>query len=114
LQDGLRRRVAFGAPVRRLAEKQDQFAADREAREQNDYMVRMQVPLIGLQIEQHEHAQVQDENGARIDDDLDGKQEFGVQKHEQPGDMQQQREERQTAMDGVAKRDREHAGRDAD
>ena len=42
----------------------------------------MKITLFGLEIEQHQHEQVQDENGARIHHDLDGPEEFGIEEDE--------------------------------
>ena len=60
---------------------------------------RLGVPDLERQIEQHQHEEVQDQNGTGVDDDLDGEQKFGIEEHEEAGHMQEQRQQGQAAMD---------------
>ena len=74
----------------------------------------MKIPLVGLEIEQHKHEQIQDENGADIDDDLDRPQEFRIQHNKEPGYMEQQRQQRQGAVNGMFHRHGQDSGDNTD
>src|SRR5438093_4907187 len=73
----------------------------------------MQVPFVGLQIEQHQHEQVQDQDRTRIDDDLDHGQEFRVQEDEQAGHVQQESQKRNSAVHRIFQGNREERGHNA-
>ena len=73
----------------------------------------MQIPLIALEIEEHEDEQIEDENRAGVDDDLDGEQKLRVEEHEEAGHMQQQRQQGNPAMDGIPQGDGENPRHDA-
>jgi hypothetical protein len=74
----------------------------------------MEVPLLGLEVEQHEDEQIQDQDGAGVDDDLHDRQELGVQQHEEPRHMPEEREQGDAAVHRVPERHRQHPRHDAD
>ena len=58
----------------------------------------MEIPVVGLQVQEHQYEEVQDEDRTGIDDDLHGPEELGVEEDEESGNMDQQGQERQAAM----------------
>ena len=62
----------------------------------------MEIPVVGLQVQEHQYEEVQDEDRTGIDDDLHGPEELGVEEDEESGNMDQQGQERT----GPIKRDR--------
>ena len=68
---------------------------------------------LARQIEQHQKEQIEHQDGARVHDDLHGRQELSANEHEDPCDVQKQRKDPQHAVDGIAARDGQHRARDA-
>ena len=50
----------------------------------------MEIAFVGLEVQQHQHEEIQDENGAGIDDDLHRPEKLGIEQHEEAGHMEQQ------------------------
>ena len=74
----------------------------------------VEVLFFRLEVQEHQDKEIQNQNGPGIDDNLDGKQEFGIQKDKDSSHMEQKREEGQTAMNRVSERHRENPCHDAD
>ena len=69
----------------------------------------MEIPIVGLQVHEHQHEEVQDEDRTGVDDDLHSPEELGVEEDEESGDMEQQGQERQAAMHRVLQCDGQDA-----
>ena len=65
------------------------------------------------QVEQHEEEQVEHQDGARVDDDLHGCQEFRAHEQEYPCDVQEEGENPEHAVDGISSSDGQDRARDA-
>src|SRR2546425_362415 len=73
------------------------------------------LPLIGVvlfDVQEHHDEQVEHEDRAGIDDELDRRQELGVQRHEQTRNVEEHHEERDHAVHGLAQRHHEDGGQD--
>ena len=69
----------------------------------------MEIPVVGLQVHEHQYEEIQDEDRAGVDDDLHGPEKLGVEEDEESGDMDQQGQESQAAMHRVLERDGQDA-----
>src|SRR5262249_45712257 len=67
----------------------------------------MEVPFFGLEIQQHQDEEIQDEDRPSIDDNLHRPEKFGVQEDKEPRNVEQEGQESQAAVHGVAQRHRE-------
>jgi hypothetical protein len=47
----------------------------------------VEIPVVGLQVQEHQYEEVQDEDRTGIDDDLHGPEELGVEEDEESGNM---------------------------
>ena len=55
-----------------------------------------------IDIEHHHHEQEQHRDGADIDDHQDHRQELGPEQHEQPGAIEEGKDQKQDRMDRVS------------
>jgi len=69
--------------------------------------------LVG-QVEQHHDEQIEDQDRARVDDDLHRRQKLRAQQQEDARDVQEQDQHPQHAVDRIPARDREEGARHAD
>ena len=81
-----RRSIASAAKATPAAAASGQWAPNRRPRR------------LARQIEQHEKEQIEHQDGARVDDDLHGRQELRAHEHEDPGDVQEERENPEHAV----------------
>jgi hypothetical protein len=55
-----------------------------------------------LEVEQHDHEQEEHHDGARVHDDLDGREEVGLERDEDDGEREQRADERQGCVHRLA------------
>jgi hypothetical protein len=58
--------------------------------------------LFSTRVKQHDHKGEQDHDGARVDDDLGGCEEFGSEEQVEDGKRAHNNDERERGIDGVA------------
>ena len=66
------------------------------------------VAVVLSQVQQHHDEEVEDQDGAGIDDDLNGCEEFRVEGDIEPRDVKKHDQQRQRTVDRIARRDNEH------
>ena len=64
----------------------------------------MKILFFGLEIHQHQHKEIQNQNGSGIHNDLHRQKKFSIQQDEQAGHMQKKREQSQPAVHGISQR----------
>jgi len=98
---------------RHLADDGDHFRERNQPQPQPP----LPLPLVGivlLEVQDHHDEQVQHQDGAGVHDQLDRRQELGVQGDEQARDVEEHHEERDDAVHGVAQGNHEDGGQDDD
>ena len=69
--------------------------------------------LLFRQIDQHHHKEVEDQDGARVHDDLHRRQKLRTQQQEDTRHVQEERQHPEHTVDGIFPRDGQKRARDA-